>query len=89
MIISVASGKGGTGKTTVATNLAYSLNTNVQILDCDVEEPNAHLFLKPKMENSIPVLATVPAVDKENAPFAGSAWRSAASMPLPLWERQS
>ncbi|MBU2513544.1 ATP-binding protein [bacterium] len=65
MIISVASGKGGTGKTTVATNLAYSLNTNVQILDCDVEEPNAHLFLKPKMENSIPVLATVPAVDKE------------------------
>ena len=39
MIISVASGKGGTGKTTVATNLALSLNNGVQFLDCDVEEP--------------------------------------------------
>ncbi len=65
MIISVASGKGGTGKTTVATNLAYSLNSNVQILDCDVEEPNAHLFLNPEIEERIPVLATVPAIDQE------------------------
>jgi MinD superfamily P-loop ATPase containing an inserted ferredoxin domain len=48
MIISVASGKGGTGKTIVATNLAYSIGNNVQILDCDVEEPNVHLFLKPE-----------------------------------------
>jgi MinD superfamily P-loop ATPase len=47
MIISVASGKGGTGKTTVATNLALSIGTNVQLLDCDVEQPNAHLFLNP------------------------------------------
>ena len=45
MIISIASGKGGTGKTTVATNLAVSLDSKVQLLDCDVEEPNAHLFL--------------------------------------------
>ncbi|MCK5081741.1 MAG: P-loop NTPase, partial [Candidatus Omnitrophica bacterium] len=42
MIISVASGKGGTGKTTIATNLALSIGRNVQFLDCDVEEPNAH-----------------------------------------------
>ena len=39
MIISVASGKGGTGKTTVATNLALSIGHDVQLLDCDVEEP--------------------------------------------------
>lgn len=46
MIISVASGKGGTGKTLVATSLAVSLKDRfgVQVLDCDVEEPNAHIF---------------------------------------------
>ena len=52
MIISVASGKGGTGKTTVATNLAVSMGAGVQLLDCDVEEPNAHLFVSPVIEQS-------------------------------------
>ena len=47
MIISIASGKGGTGKTTVSTNLAVSLETDILLLDCDVEEPNAHLFIRP------------------------------------------
>ena len=47
MIISVASGKGSTGKTTVATNMALSIGSGVQLLDCDVEQPNAHLFLHP------------------------------------------
>lgn len=46
MIIAVASGKGGTGKTTVAANLARVAGTDVTLLDCDVEEPNAQLFLK-------------------------------------------
>ena len=46
MILAVASGKGGTGKTSISVNLAMMLDVPVQLLDCDVEEPNAHLFLK-------------------------------------------
>lgn len=46
MILAVASGKGGTGKTTVSVNLAKACGSPVQLLDCDVEEPNAHLFLR-------------------------------------------
>ncbi len=71
MIISVASGKGGTGKTTVATNLAVSLENSVQILDCDVEEPNAHLFLNPLIEETENVYAVVPEIDKEKCNFCG------------------
>lgn len=69
MIISIASGKGGTGKTTVATNLAYSLGSGVQILDCDVEEPNAHLFLKPDFEAEETAYALIPSVDLEKCNF--------------------
>lgn len=49
MKIAIASGKGGTGKTTIAINLALALSQRepIQFLDCDVEEPNAHLFLNP------------------------------------------
>lgn len=69
MIISIASGKGGTGKTTVATNLAISINRNVQLLDCDVEEPNAHLFLNPVIEKKDPVNAPVPKIDFDRCNF--------------------
>ena len=72
MIISIASGKGGTGKTTVATNLALSIaqiDQKVQLLDCDVEEPNAHLFLNPTIEKKEPVLAPVPQIDLEKCTF--------------------
>ena len=57
MIISVASGKGGTGKTLVATSLALSLkdSNKVMLLDCDVEEPNDHILLKPVITGSEPV----------------------------------
>lgn len=64
MIVSIASGKGGTGKTTVAVNLALSLK-GVQILDCDVEEPNVHLLLKPKISKVKPVYVTVPKVNEK------------------------
>ncbi len=71
MIISVASGKGGTGKTTVATNLAFALGSGVQLLDCDVEEPNAHLFIKAELKESHQVHATVPLVDDEKCNYCG------------------
>jgi MinD superfamily P-loop ATPase len=64
MIVSVASGKGGTGKTSVAVNLALSVG-NVQLLDCDVEEPNAYLFLKPKISQTQPVTVLVPVVNEK------------------------
>lgn len=65
MIISIASGKGGTGKTTVATNLCASIGGNLALLDCDVEAPNAHLFLAPEILRAEPVNAPVPRVDEE------------------------
>lgn len=71
MIISVASGKGGTGKTTVATNLAISLEFAVQLLDCDVEEPNAHLFIQPKIEDVAVVTTPVPEVDLKKCTLCG------------------
>lgn len=70
MIIAVASGKGGTGKTTVAVNLALSTG-NVQLIDCDVEEPNAHLFLKPDITVVEQAHIPVPRVDPELCNYCG------------------
>ena len=64
MIISVASGKGGTGKTSVAVNMALSVG-NVKLLDCDVEEPNAHVLLHPQINKKEPVYTLIPKVDRE------------------------
>jgi MinD superfamily P-loop ATPase len=64
MIISIASGKGGTGKTTVAVNMALSLGGSAQLLDCDVEEPNAHIFLQPQIREVRPVYVPIPKVDE-------------------------
>lgn len=71
MIVSIVSGKGGTGKTTVATNLARSVRSDVQLLDCDVEEPNAHLFINPSFESSQTVFLPVPKVDDNRCTYCG------------------
>lgn len=65
MIISIASGKGGTGKTTVATNLAFSIKEKVRLLDCDVEAPNSHLFLNPEIDETREVFSNIPQVNEE------------------------
>ncbi len=73
MIISIASGKGGTGKTLVATSLALSLKgrQKVQLLDCDVEEPNDHILMKPEFTGSESVLIPVPKVDESRCTYCG------------------
>jgi MinD superfamily P-loop ATPase len=72
--IAIASGKGGTGKTTIATNLAKAAaekGTTVKYVDCDVEEPNGHIFLKPEIENTREVTVCVPEVDKDKCSGCG------------------
>ena len=64
MKLAIASGKGGTGKTTLATNLALSLD-NVQLFDCDVEEPDSHLFLNLSLEKIEDVTISIPKIDKD------------------------
>ncbi|MBT8406393.1 MAG: ATP-binding protein [Deltaproteobacteria bacterium] len=71
MIIAVASGKGGTGKTTIATNLAKSIGDGAQLIDCDVEEPNSHLFLNPRIERSEEVYLPNPKVDLSKCTYCG------------------
>ena len=74
MKIAIASGKGGTGKTTIATNLACigaNSGHKVQYLDCDVEEPNGHIFLKPDIEKMQAVTADVPQVDLKKCTGCG------------------
>jgi len=73
MILSVASGKGGTGKTTVAVNLALSLQDeqSVQFLDCDVEDPNAGIFLKPQIIQNQSVFIPVPEIIEAKCTYCG------------------
>ncbi len=75
MILAVASGKGGTGKTTVAVNLARVAAARVQLLDCDVEEPNAHLFLRGTPVGRDTVTLPVPEVDESRCDGCGECGR--------------
>jgi len=70
VIVSIASGKGGTGKTTVAVNLALSLQ-NIQLLDCDVEEPNVHVLLKPQIRETKPVYVSIPSILEDRCDHCG------------------
>lgn len=74
MEISIASGKGGTGKTTIATNLAVAIarmGVDVAYLDCDVEEPNGSIFLNPEITKEIEVTVPVPRVDMDKCTLCG------------------
>jgi MinD superfamily P-loop ATPase len=72
--VAIASGKGGTGKTMVATSLAWTASSEgmeVHYLDCDVEEPNGHIFLKPELESRRQVTSPVPVVDESSCIHCG------------------
>ncbi|MFZ7104461.1 MAG: ATP-binding protein [Peptococcaceae bacterium] len=74
MRIAVASGKGGTGKTTVSSNLAYYLSKkgrDISLIDCDVEEPNNHIFFQPDWYASLKVTLPVPEVDIKSCSSCG------------------
>ncbi len=73
MQIAVASGKGGTGKTTIATSLALSLAklAKVRYFDCDVEAPNGHIFLKPVFDQISPAVILIPQIQPEKCTACG------------------
>ncbi|MBN1355426.1 ATP-binding protein [bacterium] len=78
LLIAVASGKGGTGKTTFATNLAWTLSGDsdrVIYMDCDVEEPNGHLFLNPEWSAAREVKVGIPIVDQDRCIHCGKCGR--------------
>ncbi len=75
MKIAVASGKGGTGKTLISTNLYYSLfskGIDVTLIDCDAEEPNAVSFFDTELEKSLEVTRKVPVIDTQSCTFCGA-----------------
>jgi len=73
MIVSIASGKGGTGKTLVATSLAHALKGRIPVtlLDCDVEEPNDHIYMRARLLRTEPVNVQVPCVDESKCITCG------------------
>jgi len=90
MLITVASGKGGTGKTLIATSLAISLKNTypVKLLDCDVEEPNDYIFLKPVITGNDPVSICVPVINEQICDFCGKCAAICAYKALAIWGKQ-
>ena len=72
MKIGIASGKGGTGKTTVATSLSRIAPRKVCYVDCDVEEPNGHIFLSPEIHKTLPAVIPVPRIDEHLCELSGT-----------------
>jgi MinD superfamily P-loop ATPase len=70
--IAVASGKGGTGKTTFAVSLALAAERSVSLLDCDVEEPNCDIFLNPKYTKTEDVTVLIPEADNRKCSACGN-----------------
>jgi MinD superfamily P-loop ATPase len=85
MTIAVASGKGGTGKTTIAVSLAMRAPGRAILLDCDVEEPNAALFLRGTDARETPVTVPCPLSTRSHARDAGPARGYANSTPSSTW----
>lgn len=75
MKIAIASGKGGTGKTTLSSALALSMAEPVCLLDCDVEEPNSHFFIQPEIIQEERIHTLVPHVDQEKCTGCGECGR--------------
>lgn len=75
MLIAIASGKGGTGKTTLAVSLALAVEKKIQLIDCDVEEPNTQIFLNPQILSQKKVTIKVPEVDLNKCVFCGKCAR--------------
>jgi len=90
MIISVASGKGGTGKTLIATSLAISLKKDhqVRLLDCDVEEPNDHLFMNPAINHQETVSIPVPEIDIVKCNYCGKCAEVCAYKAIAVWGKR-
>jgi MinD superfamily P-loop ATPase len=86
MVISIASGKGGTGKTTVAVSLALSIGA-CQFLDCDVEEPNASLFLKPSVTGKTSVTVLEPWIDESKCTFCRECSQICAYHAIAVFEK--
>ncbi|HCD09034.1 MAG TPA: (4Fe-4S)-binding protein, partial [Thermoanaerobacter sp.] len=69
--ISVLSGKGGTGKTTVSVNLAKTFNNSLYV-DCDVDVPNGYLFLNPQIEDEMTGEVIIPVFNSDKCTFCGA-----------------
>ncbi len=89
MVIAVASGKGGTGKTLVSTAFALAISDKpVQLIDCDVEEPNSHIFLKPRFEKVEKVYTPIPMIDEAACTHCGECARVCQFNALAVLQKQ-
>ncbi|MBZ4686815.1 MAG: cobyrinic acid ac-diamide synthase [Clostridiales bacterium] len=88
-IISIASGKGGTGKTTFAVNLASTLSENVQYVDLDVEAPNGHLFLKPYVDKETEAKVPIPVINDKKCTLCGKCQEACQFNALLILENSS